>query len=611
MHSPLPKNHRWTLQPVTRKSWMHEFLALLSVLVVAIVLITGWQSWYDFRAVNLQAAQQLTAQTSLVARLIEDRLHDLNGMMSTTEALVAEGKATNSELRDLTQTLKISLGDALIAVFDANAHMLAASHPNASNEIPGFDAIFAQVRAAPSARLWLPVVWGNRGALVVAEKHLDAAGQLDAVTIHLIPLEQHLLEGTKLIPGTALLLRDNEQRIVARIPVVDGLAIGQRLADDIDSRAGPIEGTFYALWRRDNTERLVAEQRIRLGADAAYWTLDLGYAVSTYRNSLWSSVYIDLGGTALLLVMLAGGFVLLGRQKDLVARVQRYASTVATIVENMPTPVAVVDAGTQRILFGNDALLAMFGTLADKGQPFARLLVDDTNWARMRVEDTREPEPFQTRSGVRHMLVHCTGLPALAGPGDGDPLLVVLTDITHQHLLLKQLQTDADFDPLTGLANRRYFEKAAGQAVAHARRHHRPLSVLALDLDYFKRVNDTWGHAMGDRVLKVASQVFENALREDDLAARVGGEEFAAILLDTPEERAHMVAERIRHALHDTPIELDDGDTLTQTCSIGIAHYDEAEDSLEATLKRADAALYAAKHAGRNSVQRWGPELKN
>ncbi|MFC4704358.1 MULTISPECIES: sensor domain-containing diguanylate cyclase [Paraburkholderia] len=588
---------------------MRKLLALLTVLVAANTFINAWQSWHDFRAADLQAAEQLTAQTSLVARLIEDRLHDLDGMMSTTQALVDEGKATNDALSDLTQTLKMSLGDSLIAVFDANARVVAASRPNARNEIPGFDAIFAQVRAAASARLWLPVVWGNRGALVVAEKHFNAAGQFDALTIHLVPLEQHMFENVKLIPGTALLLRDNALRVVARIPQVEGVAVGQQIDRDENSRAGPIEGTFYALWRRDHTERLVAQQRIGLGSDSAYWTLDLGYAISTFRDSLWASFYINLGATALLLVMLAGGFVLIGRQRDLNSRVQRHVSTISTIVESMPTPVAVVDAKSQRILLGNDALLAVFGTLADKGQPFARLLVDDANWARMQVEDTKEPAPFQTRSGVRHMLVHCTRLPALENPGDGDPLLVVLTDITHQHLLLKQLQTDADFDPLTGLANRRYFEKAAGQAVAHARRHQRPLSVLALDLDYFKRVNDTWGHAIGDRVLKVASQVFENALREDDLAARIGGEEFAAILLDTPEERAHMVAERIRHALQDTPIDLDNGDTLTQTFSIGIARYDAAEDSLEATLKRADAALYAAKHAGRNRVQRWSAEL--
>ncbi|MDR3097002.1 MAG: sensor domain-containing diguanylate cyclase [Paraburkholderia sp.] len=608
MSSPPPTNHHWSLHPATRKSWMREFLALLSVLVAVNIGINAWQSWHDFRAANLQAAEQLAAQTSLVARLIEDRLHDLDGVMSTTQALVDEGKATNEALDNLTQTLQMSLGESLIAVFDANGRIVAASRPNARNEIPGFDALFAQVRAMPSARLWLPVVWGSKGALLVAEKHLGQNGQLDAVTIHLVPLEQHLLENAKLIPGTALLLRDNAQRIVARFPEVEGLAVGQRLTDDGDPRAGPIEGTFYALWRRDHTERLVAQQRIGLRSDAAYWTLDLGYAISTFRDSLWASFYINLGGTALLLVMLAGGFVLIGRQRDLNGRVQRYASTVSTIVENMPTPVAVVDAKSQRILLGNDALRAVFGALADKGQPFARLFTDEANWARMQADAANEAVPFQTRSGIRHMLVHCTGLPAPAKPGDGDPLLAVLTDITHQHLLLKQLQTDADFDPLTGLANRRYFEKAAVQAVEHARRNHLPLSVLALDLDFFKRVNDTWGHAVGDRVLKVASQVFENALREDDLAARIGGEEFAAILLDTPEQRAQMVAERIRRAMQDTPIVLDTGETLSQTFSIGIAHYDEAEDSLAATLERADAALYTAKHAGRNRVQLWSVE---
>jgi len=606
--SPPPTTPGWTLRPATRKSWLREILALLSVLVAANILVNAWQSWHDFRAVNLQAAERLTAQTSLVARLIEDRLRDLDGMMSATQTLIDEGKITDEALGNLTQTLKISLGDSLIAVLDANGRMVAASRPNARNEIPGLDAIFARVRAAPSARLWLPVAWGNRGALVVAEGHVDHAGRLDAVTIHLVPLEQHLLEHVKLMPHTALLLLDNEQRVVARFPDVTGLAVGQRLAEDVNPRAGPIDGTFYALWRRDRTARLVAQQRIGLGSNAAWWTLDLGYAVDTFRNSLWASLYLNLAGAALLLAMLAGGFILIGRQGALNDRVDKYASTVSTIVENMPTPVAVVDLRSERILLGNEALCAVFGAAADKGQPFARLFVDGAHWARMQAAPAKEPAPFQTRSGIRHMLVRCTKLPDLAGHDNGAPLLVVLTDITHQHLLLKQLQTDADFDPLTGLANRRYFEKAAMKAVEHARRHHRPLSVLALDLDFFKRVNDTWGHAVGDRVLKLASRVLETALREDDLAARIGGEEFAAILLDTPEAQARRIAERIRQAMQDTSIELDTGETLSQTFSIGIARHEEAEHDLDATLKRADAALYAAKHAGRNCVRLWHGE---
>lgn len=609
MPSPLPPTTPgWTLHPATRKSWMREILALLSVLVAANILVNAWQSWHDFRAVNLQAAERLTAQTSLVAQLIEDHLRDLDGMMSATQTLIDEGKVTDEALGNLTQTLKISLGDSLIAVLDANGRMVAASRPDARHEIPGLDAIFARARAAPSARLWLPVAWGNRGALVVARGHVDPGGHLDAVAIHLVPLEQHLLEHVKLMPRTALLLRDNEQRIVARFPDVAGLAVGQRLTDDGNPRAGPIEGTFYALWRRDHTERLVARQRIGLGSNAAWWTLDLGYAVDTFRDSLRASLYINLAGATLLLAMLAGGFILIGRQRALNNRVEKYASTVSTLVENMPTQVAVVDTQSDRILLGNEALLAVFGARAEKGQSFAQLFVDGAHWTRMQAEPAKEPAPFQTRSGVRHMLVRCTKLPDLAGHDDAAPLLVVLTDITHQHLLLKQLQTDADFDPLTGLANRRYFEKAAAKAVEHARRHGRPLSVLALDLDFFKRVNDTWGHAVGDRVLKIASHVLETALREDDLAARIGGEEFAAILLDTPEPQARMVAERIRQALQDTSIELDTGATLSQTCSIGIASHGETEDDLDATLKRADAALYAAKHAGRNCVRLWRGE---
>jgi diguanylate cyclase (GGDEF)-like protein len=109
-------------------------------------------------------------------------------------------------------------------------------------------------------------------------------------------------------------------------------------------------------------------------------------------------------------------------------------------------------------------------------------------------------------------------------------------------------------------------------------------------------------------VLQVTARSFENALREDDLAARLGGEEFAAILLDTDLEQARTIAERIRIAVQDTPISLESGATVSQTLSIGIALYDEKESDLSATQERADAALYAAKNHGRNCVQIWVPD---
>ncbi|EUC19142.1 sensor domain-containing diguanylate cyclase [Paraburkholderia hospita] len=591
-----------------RKSWLRKALPVFAVLVASNIVVNTYQSLHDVRAADQQAAQRLDVQTSLIQRLVEDRLRDLNGMMAVTRALIDADNLTDKSLHDVTDTLKESLGDSSIAVFDGSARLVAGSRPGIRNEISNFTTILDTVRAAPATHLWLPVVWRQSGALVVAEGHRNRAGKFDAIAVYLIPLEQHLLEGVKLVNGTAIILSDSEHRVIARYPRYSGLAIGHELVEGNAARQGPIPGTHYARWSFDPTERLVATRRIVLGPAAGYWTLDVGYAVSGYRDSLRNSMYINLAGATLLLLMLAGGVLLIQREHRLHDRIEGFAGTVLTIVQNMPTPVTIVDIKTENIVLANEALLALFGAVAGKGQPFSRLFVDAGSWTRVREVVTDEPVPLLTRDGIRHMLVHCTRLRTGDKGDEPDSLLVTLVDITHQHQLLKQLRTEADFDALTGLANRRYFAKAAEKAVEHARRHHRPLSVLALDLDFFKRVNDTWGHAAGDRVLQVTARSFENALREDDLAARLGGEEFAAILLDTDLEQARTIAERIRIAVQDTPISLESGATVSQTLSIGIALYDEKESDLSATQERADAALYAAKNHGRNCVQIWVPD---
>jgi len=181
-------------------------------------------------------------------------------------------------------------------------------------------------------------------------------------------------------------------------------------------------------------------------------------------------------------------------------------------------------------------------------------------------------------------------------------LLVTLTDVSRQAQQMKQLQTAAEIDVLTQLPNRRYFELAAERLIATARERQSELAVLTLDLDHFKRVNDTYGHAAGDRVLSVVAKLIGGAFREVDVAARTGGEEFCVLLPDASLEEARVGAERLRGAVESTPIFLPDGSVMVQTVSIGISSYLQSEPDINAALARADVALYGAKEAGRNRV---------
>ncbi len=177
------------------------------------------------------------------------------------------------------------------------------------------------------------------------------------------------------------------------------------------------------------------------------------------------------------------------------------------------------------------------------------------------------------------------------------------TDITRHKEIETELLVLATTDSLTGVLNRRALYEQGEREVMRARRYDIPLSVLMLDIDHFKRINDTWGHLVGDRVLRQMAQVMKATLRETDLVGRIGGEEFVAILPETTLEGATDTSERVRKAIEAQPIATDEG-PVAYTASIGVTEFRESDPSLEEALKRADEALYKAKSSGRNRVIR-------
>jgi diguanylate cyclase (GGDEF)-like protein len=160
-------------------------------------------------------------------------------------------------------------------------------------------------------------------------------------------------------------------------------------------------------------------------------------------------------------------------------------------------------------------------------------------------------------------------------------------------------------DALTGLYNRRYFERRLREESAHAKRHKRPFSLILVDLDHFKLVNDTYGHEDGDRVLCHVAELLGGSLREDDIACRVGGEEFVVLLRATPGPAARVVANRLRAAVAAKGISLGPKDEVRHvTLSGGVAAADERNGyDVDNIVDRADKALYRAKRAGRNRVE--------
>jgi diguanylate cyclase (GGDEF)-like protein len=158
-------------------------------------------------------------------------------------------------------------------------------------------------------------------------------------------------------------------------------------------------------------------------------------------------------------------------------------------------------------------------------------------------------------------------------------------------------------DQLTGLYNRRYLIETGTREMARAHRYDKPMSLLLLDIDYFKTVNDTWGHSTGDGVLRGLAATMNAIVRDQDTVGRLGGEEFAIILPETDPKGTHFIAERIRAAIQETPMAITaEGRAITITVSIGMATVSPNDESFEAVLSRADKGLYRAKETGRNLV---------
>ena len=174
--------------------------------------------------------------------------------------------------------------------------------------------------------------------------------------------------------------------------------------------------------------------------------------------------------------------------------------------------------------------------------------------------------------------------------------------------LFEKIQQFAMIDELTGQYNRRSFFKLAEQVLEYSKRSGRALSVLMIDIDRFKRVNDTYGHLAGDQVLREVAQRCRKALRSDDVLARYGGEEFVALLKQIQPEEAHKIAERLCNTVAAEPI-VYRGEKITVTVSVGVANSDHTNSKLDSLLRHADAAQYIAKNTGGNRLITWHPEM--
>lgn len=181
-------------------------------------------------------------------------------------------------------------------------------------------------------------------------------------------------------------------------------------------------------------------------------------------------------------------------------------------------------------------------------------------------------------------------------------VVVSFADISRAKELEDRLRHDAYRDELTDLYNRRYFLEILARTTGAARRHGHPMSLCFCDLDHLKQINDTWGHAMGDRAIQAFSETLAGALRRDDLVARLGGDEFALLFGHSPARKSAVFLERLRLQVAALELRTEHGIAVPLSASFGIADFQPSFDAPQ-FLEAADRALYRAKEMGRNRVE--------
>lgn len=277
------------------------------------------------------------------------------------------------------------------------------------------------------------------------------------------------------------------------------------------------------------------------------------------------------------------------------------------ILEILPYPIYITRPGNGQLLFVNRKTCLLFQQSANQllrsrsieffADPKER---EDLRQLLETIPDIRDIEVRMKTGPGRGFTAEMAAISMNFG---GEPaILVALNDISQRKEMEAELFSQATTDELTKISNRRHFFVLAERELSRAQRFDRPLSTMMIDIDHFKKINDTHGHAIGDGVLQSFVKRALESLRQSDVIGRLGGEEFAVIMPETTHAAAEAAAERLRAHVEVRPL-IADREAISVTVSVGVATFNASDETIDKFLHRADQALYRAKNNGRNRVE--------
>lgn len=335
-----------------------------------------------------------------------------------------------------------------------------------------------------------------------------------------------------------------------------------------------------------------------------------------FNVEFWYSSAVAYLGLAAALLMINNDFA----NRKLAAaenEINKYNRRIEEIIKLSPFPIIISRLSDDKLILANNNAVKLFGIQPKEIERYRLkdFFADAENRRLLneKLEQEREVQDFEilvkTSTGTTPFWLLTSA--NIIDYNYDIAIYSAFQDITTRKNRENLLKNQAVRDPLTSLFNRRYFEEEVSKRIAFSKAHNGVYSVMMLDADHFKKVNDTYGHKVGDKVLIELAATCERALREDDIVARYGGEEFVIFLANTPAESSMGVADRLRETISKLVVYSDDGKPINFTVSIGISS-SEVSDNIDILIKTADDALYRAKNNGRNRCELFTREdMKN
>jgi diguanylate cyclase (GGDEF)-like protein/PAS domain S-box-containing protein len=399
-------------------------------------------------------------------------------------------------------------------------------------------------------------------------------------------------------------------------PVKEAVFLWERADTHIDDlaaighelyKAGP---TMDAANRAQHIQR-IARLNATLGGLEDAIAATLGEAQRAAQSLLLAGMLMLAGVLLVAGIMVSQRFVT--QSERLQEMLRESESQLRHLIESAPLPLLIVRASDQQMLYGNERALQQFSLNVDtlQGRTLSEFHADPEMRTALHEALSRQGSVRDYEVNLKDVNGRPFWLLMSAQPtryGGAVCLLVALANIDDRKRMQDDMRRKAMHDQLTGLPNRSMFLESLERAVRKGRRRGGRFSVLFVDLDNFKEVNDSLGHAAGDALLQAVSERLVSAVRQSDLVARMGGDEFVVLIEEHRGPEEVMIVAQKMLLLLERPVLLEWRE-VTISGSIGIATYPEDAEDVEALVKNADAAMYQAKERGRNNFQFYSPEL--